>query len=189
MEIKHSIIPNFHFSMLEGKIDQRVLEGIKAMGIEKPTRIQAESLPHLMMHKDLIGAAKTGSGKTLAFLVPTIDDLIRLKFTRKHGKYLSSHQINVSKYYILDLLHNMTVSKLILTKSYFKNVQEYCKYCYILFALGTGCIILSPTRELALQTYQVMKKLLTCIDLSHALIVGGEKKVKDIVALKKGKRQ
>lgn len=32
-----------------------------------------------------------------------------------------------------------------------------------------------------------MKKLLSSIDLSHALIVGGEKKMKDIVALKKGK--
>lgn len=60
-------------------------------------------------------------------------------------------------------------------------------YTPLPFVLGTGCIILSPTRELALQTYQVMKKLLNCIDLSHALIVGGEKKVKDISALEKGK--
>lgn len=79
--------------MLEGKIDQRILEGIKAMGIEKPTRIQAETLPHLMMQKDLIGAAKTGSGKTLAFLIPTIDGLIRLNFTRKHGKWFWSLEI------------------------------------------------------------------------------------------------
>ncbi|XP_026330517.1 probable ATP-dependent RNA helicase pitchoune isoform X2 [Hyposmocoma kahamanoa] len=135
MDIKCSILTKPRFSMLEGKIDHRILEGIKDMGIEKPTRIQAETLPHLMLHKDLIGTAQTGSGKTLAFLIPTIDGLIRLKFTRKHG---------------------------------------------------TGCIILSPTRELALQTYQVMKKLLSSIDLSHALIVGGEKKMKDIVALKKG---
>lgn len=76
--------------MLEGKIDHRILEGIKDMGIEKPTRIQAETLPHLMLHKDLIGTAQTGSGKTLAFLIPTIDGLIRLKFTRKHGKYFKS---------------------------------------------------------------------------------------------------
>lgn len=61
------------------------------------------------------------------------------------------------------------------------------KVVKILFILGTGCIILSPTRELALQTYHVMKKLLSSTDLSHALIVGGEKKAKDIIALKKGK--
>lgn len=86
MDINDSILAKSRFSMLEGKIDERILEGIKGMGIEKPTRIQAETLPHLMMHKDLIGTAKTGSGKTLAFLIPTIDGLIRLKFTRKYGK-------------------------------------------------------------------------------------------------------
>lgn len=95
MDINYSILTKSRFSMLEGKIDERILEGIKAMGIEKPTRIQAETLPHLMMHKDLIGTAKTGSGKTLAFLIPTIDGLIRLKFTRKHGEYFWSLQINV----------------------------------------------------------------------------------------------
>lgn len=86
MNIKCSLLVKPRFSMLEGKIDHRILEGIKAMGFEQPTRIQAETLPHLMLHKDLIGTAKTGSGKTLAFLIPTIDGLIRLKFTRKHGK-------------------------------------------------------------------------------------------------------
>lgn len=82
------ILAKSSFLMLEGKIDQRILKGIKAMGIEKPTRIQAETLPHLMLQKDLIGAAKTGSGKTLAFLIPTIDYLIRINFTKKHGKSL-----------------------------------------------------------------------------------------------------
>ncbi|KOB73010.1 Pitchoune, partial [Operophtera brumata] len=43
----------------------------------------------------------------------------------------------------------------------------------------TGSIILSPTRELALQTCEVLKKLLANIDLSYCLIVGGEKKYKD----------
>lgn len=51
---------------------------------------------------------------------------------------------------------------------------------------GTGCIILSPTRELALQTADVLKKLLVHINLSHCLIVGGEKRAKDILKLKKG---
>lgn len=51
---------------------------------------------------------------------------------------------------------------------------------------GVGCIIISPTRELALQTNEVLKRLLAEIDLSHILIVGGVKKHKEIKLLQKG---
>lgn len=79
-------IAQFNFSMLEGKIDNRILKNIRALGFEKPTPIQAKSLPHMLLGKDIIGAAKTGSGKTLAFLVPIIEKLINLGFTKSHGK-------------------------------------------------------------------------------------------------------
>lgn len=81
------ILAQSSFSMLKGKIDDRILKAIDAMGFEKPTRVQAESLPYLLQQKDLIGAAKTGSGKTLAFLIPIINNLIRLGITRVHGNF------------------------------------------------------------------------------------------------------
>ncbi|XP_059053656.1 probable ATP-dependent RNA helicase pitchoune [Achroia grisella] len=129
------IISQCNFSMLEGKIHSQLLMAVLKLGFNKPTRIQAESLPYLLLGNDLIGAAKTGSGKTLAFLIPAIDRLIKLGFNRKRGP---------------------------------------------------GCIIISPTRELALQTNEVLKNLLKDIPISHCLIVGGEKKTKDIKTLKKG---
>src|SRR5437868_4073168 len=39
------------------------------------TPIQAESLPHLLAGKDLIGQAKTGSGKTAAFALPILNEI------------------------------------------------------------------------------------------------------------------
>lgn len=80
------IIAQSSFSMLKGKIDERILNALKVMGFEKPTRVQAESLPYLLQQKDLIGAAKTGSGKTLAFLIPLVNNLIQLGITSEHGK-------------------------------------------------------------------------------------------------------
>lgn len=80
------IVAQSSFSKLKGKIDDRILEALSSMGLEKPTRIQAETLPHLLLRKDLIGAAKTGSGKTLAFLIPVVDNLIKLGTTSKDGK-------------------------------------------------------------------------------------------------------
>ncbi len=44
-----------------------------AMGITEPTPIQAQSLPHLLAGRDLVGQARTGSGKTLAFTIPLIE--------------------------------------------------------------------------------------------------------------------
>lgn len=84
-------IERTNFSMLEGKIDKRILQALNFMGMEKPTVIQAQALPHLLQGKDFIGAAKTGSGKTLAFLIPVVDRLIKLGFARKHGKYTFSN--------------------------------------------------------------------------------------------------
>lgn len=59
------------------------------------------------------------------------------------------------------------------------------KISFIVFS-GTGCIILSPTRELALQTFELVKKLTSDTDLTYALIVGGENKSKEIKVLLKG---
>ena len=38
---------------------------------------------------------------------------------------------------------------------------------------GTGAIILSPTRELAMQTYGVLKELMESHPQTHGLIMGG----------------
>lgn len=73
------------FSMLEGKIDIRVLQALNKMGYERPTQIQAKTLPFILQGKDVIGAAKTGSGKTLAFLIPVLDLLLKLRFTKSLG--------------------------------------------------------------------------------------------------------
>ncbi|XP_038218233.1 ATP-dependent RNA helicase DDX18-like [Zerene cesonia] len=129
------IISRSNFSMLEGKVDSRIISSIRKMGFDKPTEIQAKVLPHMLLGLDVIGAAKTGSGKTLAFLVPVINSLLKFNFNKN---------------------------------------------------IGTGCFIISPTRELALQTYGILKKLLDNINLTHALIVGGVKKKKELLLLQQG---
>lgn len=52
-----------------------LLEEIKNIGHITPTPIQAQSIPHLMAGKDLLGIAQTGTGKTGAFSLPILNRL------------------------------------------------------------------------------------------------------------------
>jgi ATP-dependent RNA helicase RhlE len=44
-----------------------------------PTPIQAQSIPHLLAGRDLLGLAQTGTGKTAAFTLPTLQRLMEKK--------------------------------------------------------------------------------------------------------------
>ncbi len=72
---------------------------------------------------DVLGAAKTGSGKTLAFVIPVLERLYCLQWTR------------------LD---------------------------------GLGALIITPTRELAYQIFETIRKVGLQHDLSAGLIIGGK---------------
>lgn len=52
-----------------------VLAGVRDMGYETPTEIQARTAPVVLAGKDVIGASQTGTGKTAAFGLPTLSRL------------------------------------------------------------------------------------------------------------------
>lgn len=58
-------------------------EGIKknAKKFSTMTDIQNACIPHALVGRDILGAARTGSGKTLAFLVPVLERLYRARFS------------------------------------------------------------------------------------------------------------
>ena len=51
---------------------------------------------------------------------------------------------------------------------------------------GTGAIIMSPTRELALQTYGVVSDLATAHNLTYGLVMGGANRKSEATRLVKG---
>lgn len=48
---------------------------LSAEGYAAPTPIQAQSIPHLLAGRDLLGVAQTGTGKTAAFVLPMLQRL------------------------------------------------------------------------------------------------------------------
>ncbi|WP_285727910.1 DEAD/DEAH box helicase [Psychromicrobium xiongbiense] len=53
-------------------LDSRVLKALNAVGYEKPSPIQAATIPVLMEGRDVVGLAQTGTGKTAAFAIPAL---------------------------------------------------------------------------------------------------------------------
>lgn len=52
-----------------------ILQALEKVGYEKPSPIQAESIPLLLAGNDLLGQAQTGTGKTAAFALPMLANL------------------------------------------------------------------------------------------------------------------
>jgi ATP-dependent RNA helicase DDX27 len=111
-----------HNSFLSMNLSRPVMKALTNLGFNKPTPIQASTIPVALLGKDVVGNAVTGSGKTAAFMIPMIE---RLLFREKGKK-----------------------------------------------AAATRCLVLVPTRELAVQCYEVGTKLSIHTDIRFCLVVG-----------------
>jgi len=60
----------------EFSFDERVQEGVEAIGFEKATPVQEQVIPMILEGHDVIASAQTGTGKTAAFLLPIIHKII-----------------------------------------------------------------------------------------------------------------
>jgi superfamily II DNA/RNA helicase len=59
-------------SFAELGLSPKVLAAVEAAGYTTPTPIQAQAIPHVLQHRDVLGIAQTGTGKTAAFTLPML---------------------------------------------------------------------------------------------------------------------
>ncbi|MFZ9504685.1 MAG: DEAD/DEAH box helicase [Cyclobacteriaceae bacterium] len=64
-------------TFLDFKLDDRLQEGLDAMGFSKPTPIQEQAIPIILQNKDVIACAQTGTGKTASYLLPVMNKMIK----------------------------------------------------------------------------------------------------------------
>ncbi|GLB67549.1 DEAD/DEAH box helicase [Arthrobacter mangrovi] len=64
-------------------LDGRVLAALTDVGYEKPSPIQAATIPVLLEGRDVVGLAQTGTGKTAAFAIPALSRMAELPATKK----------------------------------------------------------------------------------------------------------
>lgn len=75
---------SFVVEEIEGKtrfqdlgLEPQIMHAVADLGFSYCSPIQAQSLPHALQGKDVVGKAQTGTGKTAAFLTAIIDDLLK----------------------------------------------------------------------------------------------------------------
>ncbi len=107
-------------------LSQPILRAVEQEGYTTPTPIQAQTIPHAIAGRDVLGTARTGTGKTAAFALP-----------------------------ILQRLSTAVIDK---TKRGPRKARA---------------LILSPTRELAVQIEESFKTYGKGTHLSHVVIYGG----------------
>lgn len=65
-------------------LDERLLEGIDAMGYETATPVQAQVIQPILEGRDIIASAQTGTGKTAAFLLPIVHKMLTSPHPSSH---------------------------------------------------------------------------------------------------------
>lgn len=139
--------PDLNFESLG--LDPRLLQSIKKLGFEKPTRIQFESIGRVLQGKDLLARAKTGSGKTGAYVWGVLQGILRGKEVCSSASTLFLLRSGPASWPSQDV-ESQAFSLLTCVKI------QASKYNQC-----TSALILVPTKELADQVYKAVQSFTT----------------------------
>ena len=158
-------------------LSSKTMQAIADMKFDKMTEIQQRGIPPLLAGRDVLGAAKTGSGKTLAFLIPYVLSLSVLLYPRVYWWRHADSEMYHSAVEMLSALR-------------FKPRSEW-RYNVVYSRLtagrnGTGVIVVSPTRELALQIFGVARELMANHSQTYGILMGGANRRAEAEKIAKG---
>nr|WP_319397997.1 DEAD/DEAH box helicase [uncultured Carboxylicivirga sp.] len=119
------------------KLHPAILKALKDQNYTEPTTIQAQAIPLVLKHNDVLGSAQTGTGKTAAFAIPIIQHLLNNKEEQKGKRRIKA-------------------------------------------------LIVTPTRELAIQIGDNFKAYSKYCNLHNTVIFGGVPQNPQIRQLRKG---
>ncbi len=105
-----------------------IIKAVKDLGYTKPTAIQKQAIPAVLLGKNILGTSQTGTGKTASFVLPLLEKLIKVT---KRGKTPTTRG---------------------------KRIRS---------------LILTPTRELAVQIEASVAQYSKYVDLSSMALYGG----------------
>jgi len=148
-------------------LNEKLLEGLDAMGFSKATPIQEKALPIILDGKDLIACAQTGTGKTAAFLLPVIHQIMASKAENSSIKALIVVPTRELATQIDQALEGL---------SYFTDVSSYALYGggdgsgfereKRVLATGTDVVIATPGKLIS----HLNLSNVNCAHLTHLIL-------------------
>lgn len=149
----------------ELNISEPILRALTQKKYETPTPIQEQAIPVALEGRDLLGIAQTGTGKTAAFAIPIIQQLDRPLLKREvsqRGQVQRKGQVLPKEQTLLKQAHP-------------KGQRREIK-----------ALILTPTRELAIQIDDCFGDYSRFTNVRHAVIFGGVNQRPQVEQLNKG---
>lgn len=139
-----------------------VLKALHKLGFTQPTPIQSAIIPSAILGRmDVVGAAETGSGKTLAFAIPIIDAILRDRNAANTTAETPSAQLKPN---VEEAEESKTDN----------DPDESDDDAPLPSSPPTlKALILTPTRELAVQVRDHIDRLIQFTDIRTAVVFGG----------------
>ena len=188
-----------------------ILQALASEGYELPTPIQEQAIPVLLKGRDLLGCAQTGTGKTAAFAIPILQLIWQEKQQEKArlasladmpasasgfvDSALSAAQVRMTPPGAAEPLsqHAEIPVRDAEAPGIDRNQRHRRKKPGAPQSFSSGvpvapirALILTPTRELALQIEESFLAYGKNLDLSIAVVFGGVSQANQTAALKKG---
>lgn len=85
---EESMLPETDITFESLNLAEPVNKALVGLGYEKPSPIQARTIPLLLEGRDVVGLAQTGTGKTAAFALPVISKLSDADISHKSPQVL-----------------------------------------------------------------------------------------------------
>ncbi|KAM6335593.1 ATP-dependent RNA helicase DDX24 isoform 1-T1 [Podargus strigoides] len=172
-------------------VPEPVLQALSCLGFSAPTPIQALALPSAIRDSmDVLGAAETGSGKTLAFAIPMIHSVLQWQkskssTTRNESVSKESHQHHdETRWENEDEAEKLTHQQV--EDSGDEDDASFTTGCVKVlenFEFDAGVdshkerpllgLVLTPTRELAVQVKHHIDAVAKFTGIKTAILVGG----------------
>jgi ATP-dependent RNA helicase RhlE len=176
------------------KLIEPVLKALKTEGYTTPTPIQAQAIPIVLNHRDLLGCAQTGTGKTAAFALPTLQLLFQDRMAHKEQKAIKALVLTPTRELAIQIAESFTaygkhtgLKNLVIFGGVSQNPQVDA------LRRGVDILIATPGRLLDLMNQRFVHldqvRMLILDEADRMLDMGFVNDVKKIIAKVPSKRQ